>query len=577
MLTHRREVEVRFRSWSVALAVGLLAAALFAAPARAVLPWTTTALSSPGLEAHQDIETVWVSPDGKIAVYAVYHQGDPPQYRDLRCVRLDGLSDSQSLVSGLSDAFRYGSRVVFSPDSRRVAFTIEVPSGAQTAQELWSAPVCPDGVLAIQPKRLSPPGTPEMFASHSLVQWTPDSSRVLFSVDHETHNHRRIYSAPGVGAAGGATVELGGSEPDESVLNFFAPTADSLRVFLGRRDPSGVVDLVSVPVAGPPGAEVVLVEGTTPDAEYPYFSSESTAAGFGRVVYTWSDATGGVQRELWSAPLTGPPNQQVRLNPTLVAGGQIDFFQIAPDGSRVVYLGDQATNGLFELYSVPVAGPSTEFDKLNKPLAAGGPGVSAAQFRIAPDSSRVVYMATQDAAARYDLYSVPLAGPAAAGGRLNEALPLGAGFAHFQISADSQSVLFAGAETVAANGLFHLRPTDGSGFELHLGCAAPAEAAIVPSRDGFYLNCKRTADPAQALHHFRVVADPLFAVVTDATPLDDFGVPVKLRPTPSVEGGALVLHDSPAVGVYELFAVDRRVLLTGFETGNFAGWSGVVP
>jgi hypothetical protein len=547
------------------------------APARAVLPWTTTALSSPALEAHQDVETVWVSPDGKVAVYGVYSQGDPPQFRDLRCVRLDGRSPSRSLVSGLSDAFRYGQAVVFSPDSRRVAFTIEVPSGAQTAQELWSSPVCPDGVVAIQPVRLAPAGTPQMFASHFLVQWTPDSARVLFSVDHTVHDHRRIYSAPGIGPGGGATVELGGSEPGESVLNFFAPTADSQRVVLGRRDAGGIVDLISVPVAGPATAAIALVEGTTPDVEYPYFSSASTAAGFGRVVYLWSDAAAGLQRELWSAPLSGPPNQQVRLNPTLVAGGQVDFFYLAPDGSRVVYTADQGTNGLFELYSVPVAGPSTQFVKLSGTMAAGGPGVSPSQVRIAPDSSRVVYMATQDSAARYDLYSVPLAGPSPAGERLNEALPLGAGYVSFQISADSQSVLFFGPETEVAHGLFHLRPADGSGFELHLGCAAPAEATAIPSPTGFYLNCRRAADPTQELHHFRIVADPLFAVVTDVTPLDDLGVPVKLRAGPSVGGGALLVHDSPAVGVYELFAVDRRLLLHGFETADTTGWSAVVP
>ncbi len=95
----------------------------------------------------------------------------------------------------------------------------------------------------------------------------------------------------------------------------------------------------------------------------------------------------------------------IKLNPPLVAGGAVLDVQLTPDGTRVVYLADQETNGVAELYSVPVSGgPAT---KLNKPLVAGG---AVKAFNLTPDGSRVVFMADQDFNDIVEIYSVPVAG-----------------------------------------------------------------------------------------------------------------------------------------------------------------------
>ena len=85
----------------------------------------------------------------------------------------------------------------------------------------------------------------------------------------------------------------------------------------------------------------------------------------------------------------------VKLNAGLVIGGEVSSdFQITPDSSRVVYIADQETDAVTELYSVPAAGGPVV--KLNGPLVAGG-AVSnvprARHFQITPDGSRVVYLA----------------------------------------------------------------------------------------------------------------------------------------------------------------------------------------
>ena len=77
----------------------------------------------------------------------------------------------------------------------------------------------------------------------------------------------------------------------------------------------------------------------------------------------------------------------VKLSGTMPATGDVTRFKISSDGQYVVYLADQDTDFVFELYSVPLAGPSTARVKLNRPLASDGDVID---FEISPDGSRVV-------------------------------------------------------------------------------------------------------------------------------------------------------------------------------------------
>jgi hypothetical protein len=58
---------------------------------------------------------------------------------------------------------------------------------------------------------------------------------------------------------------------------------------------------------------------------------------------------------------------------------------------------------VFELYAVPIVGGLVE--KLNGSLVSGG---DVTEWRISPDSRRVVYRADQDADEVFELYSVDL-------------------------------------------------------------------------------------------------------------------------------------------------------------------------
>ena len=105
--------------------------------------------------------------------------------------------------------------------------------------------------------------------------------------------------------------------------------------------------------------------------------------------------------------------QNIKLNDVLTPGGNVVKAISAPDGGRVVYLADQNTDQVFELFSAPVRGTTPIPDagvvvRLNGQLDAGG-NVSSS-FAISPDGTRVVYVANQDSASVFELYSVPIAG-----------------------------------------------------------------------------------------------------------------------------------------------------------------------
>jgi len=116
-----------------------------------------------------------------------------------------------------------------------------------------------------------------------------------------------------------------------------------------------------------------------------------------------ADADFDEKYELYSVSASGGP--VVKLNGTLPLGGDIDTFQFTPDGSRVVYQADGDADSVSELYEVPTAGGAVE--KLNGLLVNGGDVLS---FAISPNGHHVIYRADQDVDELFELYSIDLGG-----------------------------------------------------------------------------------------------------------------------------------------------------------------------
>ena len=161
-----------------------------------------------------------------------------------------------------------------------------------------------------------------------------------------------------------------------------------------------MVELFSVPLTGGPSTPLSTINVTGGDVVVGEveISLDST-----RVVYLADQDTDGVF-ELFSVPLTGGP--PTKLNGALVSGGSVGInFQISPNSGRVIYIADQEEDDVEELFSVPLAGGTAT--KLNPPLVTGGIVLNA---KISPDSSRAVYQADQEFDSVVELFSVPLTG-----------------------------------------------------------------------------------------------------------------------------------------------------------------------
>jgi Tol biopolymer transport system component len=227
--------------------------------------------------------------------------------------------------------------------------------------------------------------------------------------------------------------------------------------------------------------------------------------------------------------------------------GSVAAFTLSPDGSTAVYIADQDTVGLFELYSAPVDGSAAP-TKLNQglPFGAGDEGVSA--FRITPDSAQVVFTADPDnGGSGDDIFSVPIDGSSAP-------VQLNAGAERpvtgFAVTADSVYAAFVGVDTNFGSGATEL-------YAAPIGTAASAtQISDVGSTNsqGNVVAAAFSPDSARAIYAADAVADEVFQW---------FSVPV------NATGPGSDVQLSTAIGSVSLGAVSPdsgTVVYTGDET-----------
>ncbi|HEX6884992.1 MAG TPA: hypothetical protein VF530_16575 [Planctomycetota bacterium] len=269
------------------------------------------------------------------------------------------------------------------------------------------------------------------------VQLSPDGSRVVYRADQDQDEVFELYSAP---LAGGPALRLSGPLPaGGDVEPGFRISADSARVvYLADQDANDFVELYSVPLGGGTPLQLNAPFATLGEVRSFLISPDAS-----RVVYRADHEVLG-RIELYSVSITGGP--ATKLNGAMTPAGDVlgaGDVRIAPDSSRVVYRADQDADQVFELFSVPLAGGTAL--QLNAALPAGGDVEPS--FECSPDSSRVVYLADQDANDVLELYGVPLAGGAPV--RLNPALVAGGDVrAGFAVAPDASRVVYTADQDV---------------------------------------------------------------------------------------------------------------------------------
>ena len=242
-----------------------------------------------------------------------------------------------------------------------------------------------------------------------------------------------------------APVKISGTLPANGDVSFFAITSDDARVvFVADRDNDEVFELYSVPLGGGTITKLNTDFGTTlKDVTGFLISPDGTL-----VVYLADQDTDEVF-ELYSVPVAG--GTVTKISASMVSGGDALEFNISPNSARVVYRADQITDGVGELFSVPIGGGTPV--KLNGTLVSGGslvnPGAGFTSFLISANSATIVYDADQDTDEKFEIYSVPIAGPATSGIKLNGTLlPANGDIRNFQLDGVNTRVVYAADQNV---------------------------------------------------------------------------------------------------------------------------------
>jgi hypothetical protein len=301
-----------------------------------------------------------------------------------------------------------------------------------------------------------------------------DSTRVVYTATMPGSSNRVVFSVPLAGPES-AGIRLA----DHLPLGQPIISPDSLKVVMM----SAADQLRVVPIKGPASAGARL---TDPMVNGGTISELAISANSQSVVYRADQETDGVT-ELYRVPLTltplpDPPT--TKLSGPMVSGGDVLGFALHPGTGRLAYHADQEVNDVSELYTVGITG--AERIKVNRALPSGWDVTPAGTplgdhrigYTIVPGGTRIVYeIELRIAGALVDkqLYSVPIAGPATSSVRLDDP-PADTMQDGYQVSSDSAQVVYMLWEQVGINSWGMSVPV--------VGPAGASELVTFPSPDG---------------------------------------------------------------------------------------------
>ncbi len=147
------------------------------------------------------------------------------------------------------------------------------------------------------------------------------------------------------------------------------------------------------------------------------------------------------EQSIYSVPIAGPAEAAVLLARRGTDEGESGLMVIANPGStRVLYTSHWLSDGeaTYELYGVPITGPATAAVKLAGPISASGMDLPP---RVSPDGKWVVGREHDASLGISRLFSVPVSDPPGAKVRLDVPLVPHGSISWFTISPDSRRVI----------------------------------------------------------------------------------------------------------------------------------------
>lgn len=348
----------------------------------------------------------------------------------------------------VSDVSFYG----FSPDGSLLAYVAD--QDTDEIRELYVAPASGGGSTIKINAPLLTSGDVGSFL------FSPDGSMILYRADQETDGVFEFYIAPSDGSA--TPVKINAPMAADQDVNSARFSADGTLIAYDVFDSVGAVLFPALFVTSAAGGGAVTQINPPPVGTVGVIQFAFSPDG-SRIAYFSEQETVGVF-ELYVGPADGSA-AAVKVNPPLIAGGTVsNTFPFSPDGSRLVYRSDQETDGTSELYVAPVAGGGTTV-KINPPLVAGG---DVNSFTFSADGTRIAYTADQDTDGFAELYVISAGGGSSV--KINPTTPVAGGniFGGFKFSPDGSRILYRGDPDT--NNVFELyvAPTDGSGTAIKI-------------------------------------------------------------------------------------------------------------
>lgn len=412
-LTHRRSIIA-----SIALIAAMLGACGGSSSSEPSTPPPTQPPPPPPPEA-PDNPIVYLASDdttGATAVFELYLI-DPATPGESAKI-------NASLVAGGSLDGAYS----LSPDLTHAAYIAN-----QDSVDEWELYMVDLAVPGTATKVNSP-----LIAGGEVVEFifSPDGDKIAYVADQDVFGQYELYLVDL--ASTGTSERLNGDLPiGGDVRGGFSFSPDGSQVlYVADQDVEGVGDLYVADVAAP---------GTTTKVN-PTFVDGGDITGTGyafspdgaTIVYIADQDVNSVD-DLYAVDVSNP-GVSTKLNPTLVAEGDLCTFKFSPDSTKVAYCADQDVDATLELYVVELAVPGVSM-KVNAALTAGG-DVQSATFLFGPDNDFMVYRADQEVDGDNELYRVELATPGVST-KINEALPAGGDVSFFDLAPDGLQVVYA--------------------------------------------------------------------------------------------------------------------------------------
>ncbi len=394
----------------------------------------------------------------------------------------------------------------------------------------------------------------------------------------QTPTGKQAWSVPASGPASANLRLDAGALGDEDLVSVQV-RPDGAQVAIQYIDTVAVsTRIVSVPIGGPPASSITLAE-PNPGGCGAYFSDFTPDSS--HLVYAafCPDGATFVLNQLWSLPSTGPASAAVSLGGSFASGGSISSLAISPDSQTVVFRADRLVDERFELWSVPVAGPAAALVRLNPTLVTNGDVGS--NFLISPDSSRVAYIADQASDERFFPYSVPIAGPSTGAVSLYQGpLAVAADAADLAFTPDSSRVVFRMDLAVDERFDLYLAPADASSAQSRITNRGvpPAPARSVAA------SWRIHPDGERVIYVYDELAPGDLRGLGEQRLTSPYANDLRLNGSPVAGGlvsafdlfpdgsGLLYRSDEVVNDKYELFTVDLRLLGDGFEEGSSNAW-----